>query len=396
MLYNQQKKVMKKFPPITPLKMMILSLIVSVSISAKNCNAQSGFQVKPIPAQYKPSADLLSPYREKANAEKSTAYDLTKSLPQGYVTDGSVDYTTYLQQGINSNAKVVFPNFPVLVNKSGLGLKSNSTVIFDTNSKLILAPTDAANYQILSIYNVQNVKLYFPVLEGERKNHKGTKGEWGMGLYIAGATNIDIINPVISDCWGDGIYLGRTTTSSKDIRIFCPVLNDNRRNGISVVSANGLTIRKAVVCNTNGRDPQAGIDFEPNGNADVLSNILIDAPLTFNNAKIGIAVSIWAMRGKVDKDATITIRNHVDDSSDNAFLYYGFRDTQDANSMNGHIQVLNPKWKNNRMSFVRMGHSERGPNIEFNNVSVSKNNTEQPDSLKRLKRNFGGAKIDFH
>jgi hypothetical protein len=390
---------MKKFPLITPFKLLVLPLVMSVCISSKNCNAQSGFHVKPIPAQYKPSADLVSPYRERVNAEKSTAYDLTKSLPQGYVKDGSVDYTTYLQQGINSNPKVVFPNFPVLINKTGLGLKSNTTVIFDVNSKLILDPTESATYQLLTLYNVQNVKLYFPVLEGDRKNHKGTKGEWGTGLYISGSTNIDVINPVISDCWGDGIYVGRTAAStSKGIRIFCAVLNNNRRNGISVVSADGLTIRKALACNTNGTDPQAGIDFEPNGNADVLDNILIDDPITYNNAKIGIAFSIYSVHGKVDRDAGITIRNHIDDGSDNAFLYYAFRTADNANNLNGHIQVLNPTWKNNRATFVRLGHAEKGPNIEFSHLSVSRNNAEQPDSLQKLKRNFGGsnAKINFH
>jgi len=387
---------MKKFPLTTPLKMLILLLVISICTSVKNCNAQSGFQVKPIPAQYMPGSELLSPYRQKAAAEKSTAYDLTKSLPQGYVTDGSVDYTTYLQQGINSNAKVVFPNFPVLINHVGLALRSNSTVIFDINSKLILAPSEFANYQMLRLFNVQNVKLYFPVLVGDRKNHSGTKGEWGMGISIAGGTNIDIVNPVISDCWGDGIYVGRNPATSKDIRIYCGVLDNNRRNGISIVSVDGLTINHTLVANTNGTDPQAGIDFEPNGNSDVLNNIIINNPTTYNNAKMGVAFSIWAMRGKIDKDANIIIKNHVDDGSDNAFFYYGFRDTKDSNSMNGHIKVLNPKWKNNRRSFVRMGHSEKGPNIEFNNVSISKNKSDQPDSLKKLKRNFRDAKIDFH
>ena len=386
---------MKKFP-LTPFKILMLFLVISVCVSAKNCNAQSGFQVKPIPAEYKPSAELLSPYREKAATEKNTAYDLTKSLPQGYVTDGSVDYTSYLQQGINSNARVVFPNFPVMINHVGLTLKSNSTVIFDVNSKLVLAPSEFPNYQMLRLFNIQNVKLYFPVLVGDRKNHNGTKGEWGMGISIAGATNIDIVNPVISDCWGDGIYVGRMPATSKDIRIYCGVLNNNRRNGISIVSVDGLTINHTLVANTNGTDPQAGIDFEPNGNADVLNNIIINNPITYNNAKIGVAFSIWAMRGKIDKDANITIKNHIDDGSDNAFFYYGFRDTQDVNSMSGHIQVLNPKWKNNKRSFVRMGHPEKGPNIDFSNVLISKDSADQPDSLKRLKRNFGGAKIGFH
>jgi parallel beta-helix repeat protein len=385
---------MKKFPLITPLKMLTLLVIISAITSVKNCNAQSNFHFKPIPAQYQPSADLLAPYRAKAASEKSSAYDLTKSLPQGYVTDGSINYTTYLQKGLNSNSKVVFPNFPVLVD--GLALRSNSTVIFDVNSKLILAPTESPNYNILSLLNVQNVTVYFPVLVGDRKNHKGTKGEWGMGIYISGATNINIINPVISDCWGDGIYLGRTPNTSKDVQIYYPVLNNNRRNGISIISADGLTITRPLICNTNGTSPEAGIDFEPNGNADQLNNIIVDDPITYNNAEIGIAVSIWGMRGKVDKDATITIKNHIDDGSDNAFLYQGFRDTQAANNMNGHIKVINPMWKNNKKTFVRMGHSEKGPNIEFKNVSISKNSLAQPDSLKKLKRNFRGAKIDFH
>ena len=101
------------------------------------------------------------------------------------------------------------------------------------------------------------------------------------------------------------------------------------------------------------------------------------------------------MRGKVDKDATITIKNHIDDGSDNAFLYNGFRDTQAANNMNGHIKVIHPTWKNNRMTFVRLGHPEKGPNVEFSDVSISKNSADQPDSLRKLRRNFGG-KINFH
>lgn len=372
--------------------MAISFVILGLSINV----SQAQFRAQSLPAQYLPRPAELAPYKQQAAAAKSSAYDLTKTLPQGYVTDGSVDYTKYLQYGISNNANVVFPNFPVMINYTGLTLRSNSTVIFDEKSKLVLNPGDVVNYQMLRLFNIQNVKLYFPVLEGDRKHHNGNKGEWGMGISIAGATNVDIINPVISDCWGDGIYIGRMPATSKEIRISWAVLNNNRRNGISVVSADGLTIRRALVANTNGTSPEAGIDFEPNGNADVLNNIVIDDPVTFNNAKIGIAFSIWAMRGKIDNDANITIRNHIDDGSTNAFLYYGFRDTQEANSMNGHIQIINPTWKNNKITFQPMGHPEKGPSVEFNNVSISNEGGMQPDSLKKLKKNFGRSKIAFH
>lgn len=376
--------------------------MVFLCISAENSIAQTWkFNYATIPSQYQPTAANLAPYRQQAAAAKSGAYDLTKSLPQGYVTDGSVDYTKYIQQGINSNTNVVFPNFPVLINHTGISLKSNSIVVFDEQSRLILIPSDVANYQMLSLYNVQNIKVYFPVLEGDRKKHIGTKGEWGMGISIAGASNVEIINPKIASCWGDGIYIGKAAKTSSNITIDYAVLDYNRRNGVSIVSVDGLNMIHPLVCNTNGTDPMAGIDFEPNGNSDVLNNILIDGPVTFNNSKYGIAVSIWALRGRVDKDANITIKNHIDDRSNNAFLYYAFRDANESNSFGGSIQVINPKWKNNKVTFQRLGFSKNGPSMNFQNVSVSNNKSgsdiTQPDSIKRMKRNFGNdGKIAFH
>lgn len=395
---TKNTKVMKRFFRFTPIKLFTISFVALAVFSIEACEAQ--FKTMVIPSQYQPSSADLAAYKQQAAAAKSGAYDLTKSLPQGYVTDGSVDYTKYLQQGIYSNSNVVFPNFPVLVNHAGLILKSNSTVIFGDNSKLILSPSEFANYQILRLYNIQNVKLYFPVIVGDRKNHTGTTGEWGMGISIAGASNVEIYGPQISECWGDGIYIGRMPATSKDIKIYYPVLDHNRRNGISIVSVDGLTMEHAVACNTEGTDPMAGIDFEPNGSADVLSNIVINNPITFNNSKIGMAFSIWGMRGKIDKDANITIKNHIDDHSGNAFFYYGFRDNNSANSMNGHIQIINPTWKNNKVTFKNLGHPENGPKIDFSNVSIHNNRSggdkDQPDSLDKLKRNFRNAKIAFH
>src|SRR6476660_8447368 len=45
----------------------------------------------------------------------ATGYNITKSLPSGYVKNGTIDYTKYVQAAINNNSVVVFPNFPILV-----------------------------------------------------------------------------------------------------------------------------------------------------------------------------------------------------------------------------------------------------------------------------------------
>lgn len=380
----------------------ILPFITLIWLLNGSCSAQIGnFTYKSVPRAYLPSATELAPYQVKANNAKVGAYDLTQSLPQGYVTDGSVDYTAYLQQGINNNLKVIFPDFPVLVNVKGLSLIGNSTVVFAKKSKIVLQSNESGNYQILRIFNIQNVTIYFPVIQGDRKNHLGNKGEWGMGIFIGGASNIEIVNPKISECWGDGIYIGKNIDISRNIKIDYAVLDDNRRNGISIVSVDGLTLVHPLVCNTNGTEPMAGIDVEPNGGSDSFNNILIDNPITFNSSNYGIVISFWGLLGKVDKEANMIIKNHVDDHSSYAFLYHSFRNNNENNSLVGHIQVINPVWKNNKTTFQRLGFSKNGPNLEFKNVSIINNksgkNIVRTDSLNKIKKSLmNDNKVIFH
>ena len=42
-----------------------------------------------------------------APAIPASAYDISKSLPVGFVTDGSVDYTTYIQDAIKKYTELV-------------------------------------------------------------------------------------------------------------------------------------------------------------------------------------------------------------------------------------------------------------------------------------------------
>src|SRR5690554_2330265 len=46
-------------------------------------------------------------------------------LPSNYVEDGTRDYTSYVQQAINENQNVRFPDFPILINDTGIFLRSN-------------------------------------------------------------------------------------------------------------------------------------------------------------------------------------------------------------------------------------------------------------------------------
>jgi len=345
--------------------------------SAQDRNsAYNNWTYKNLPDSYSGnSSGDLSQYQTKVDAISSQAYDLTNSLPAGYNKDGTVDYTKYIQAGINNNKIVIFPNFPILVNSKGLSLISDSKVIFRKKSKLILQANALATYQILRIYGVNNVVLYFPVIQGDRKVHTGAVGQWGMGLSICGSTNVLVVNPKISDCWGDGIYIGRLSSGiNRNVTICNASLDNNRRNGLSIVCADGLTIKKATISNTGGQMPMSGIDIEPNTNDDVIKNVKIDNVITYNNAMHGIVVSLSGLVGDHPQEVSVDIDNHIDDSSSIGFgMSLTRSDKNKGLPLSGQLNVINSIWKNDRKKgFQNYKGPYNGVNVTFKKLSILK------------------------
>lgn len=249
--------------------------------------------------------------------------DLTNYLPKEYVEDASKDYTSFIQRGINENLKIVLPNFPVLINDNGLILRDNSEVYFQEYSKIILKTSNKRKYQVLAIHNKNNVIVYNPKIEGDRYRHDGNKGEWGMGISILGSRNISIFNPYIIRCWGDGIYIGHSETHSKNINIRGGVIDENRRNGISVTSVDNLLIQDILIANTKGTNPQTGIDIEPNNSNNEINNIKITNVITYNNFNNGMLIHLDKLPGKVQKEVKIKVKDFRDIDSRRAVKVSG-------------------------------------------------------------------------
>ncbi|WP_316742787.1 right-handed parallel beta-helix repeat-containing protein [Pedobacter antarcticus] len=348
-----------------------------------NCYSQLGsnFKYSQIPSDY------LGTSTSYQNIDLGADFvDLTTLLPQGYVKDGSIDYTDVLQQGLNNNRKVIMPNFSVLINDKGLLLKSNSIVFFKNNSKIIMAPSDRGadskdHYDILRINNVENVTVYNCVLVGDRKNHKNNIGEWGMGIGIRSSKNVSIINANVSNCWGDGIYLGTTKRKlNKTDRTYIPTENItikyarvdyNRRNGISITNGKDVTVSKCLVSNTSGTLPMSGLDIEPNSSLDVISNITIDNLITYRNSQDGLLIVLTKLPSQdFNNTVGININNHIDDGSYSAMrLGSGFRKADMR--MSGSINVNNSKWKNCNWGLrFRSGYGTL-PSVNFTNLTVN-------------------------
>jgi hypothetical protein len=305
---------------------------------------------------------------EVAPSLSSAAYDLTKSLPVGYVKDGSIDYTTYVQAALNKYSEIVFPAFPILVNDKGLLIPSNRKIWFKTGSVIKLKPTSLSSYKIFNIKNVTNVTLVNPVIIGDRQKHIGTEGEAGIGIKIYGtSSNINIYSPKVSYTWGDGIYIG---DKSKTILIEKAWISKAGRNGITIVSGINVTLSNPYIQYSDRLNPMAGIDIEPNGTTDELQGIKISNPVTYKNGWTGIQVGMsqFYYDNEIPKKTiSIEVSNHKDTGSGKYGVWlstagkYSVRDM--GTEVSGTLKFTNPTWIGNNLAIN--AYHLREPAITF-------------------------------
>lgn len=143
---------------------------------------------------------------------------------------------------------------------AAISLTSNTTVKLDGD--ILLKPNDFQICYIFLINESENVRITGKgSITGDKINHKGTTGEWGMGIHIVNSNKVEVNGISVRDCWGDCIYIGK---ESSDIMIQSCTLNNGRRQGISITSAKKVIIKNCVITNVSGTAPEYGIDIEPN------------------------------------------------------------------------------------------------------------------------------------
>ena len=285
-----------------------------------------------------------------ASGITSSSYYLEKSLPSGYVKDGSKDYTSYVQAAVSRYSNIVFPAFPILVNDKGINIASNKVITFLPGSQVLLKGSSKAAYNIFNISGASNITLYNPVIVGDRSSHTSKGGEAGMGIAIRGSNNVTLYNAQISNCWGDGIYIGQTNSKviSKNIVIKDATLRKNRRDGISIIAVDGLLMDNVYAGFSDGTAPMCGINFEPNNPACEIKNVRINNPKTEANEN-GIQVGTKRMIGSSNKNTDITITNHVDEGS-TRYAVKLMCNPSTSGKQNGLVNIINPTWNRSKLN----------------------------------------------
>lgn len=183
------------------------------------------------------------------------------------------DVVALADSSINNKITISEGDYQVTAHKSGescLVIPSNTELILNGNIKLV-----ANNHQGYSIVKVigNNIKIRGKgEIIGDKNTHNGNTGEWGMGINILNSYNVFVQGITIKECWGDCIYVGK---QSRNIIVSDCILDNGRRQGISITSGEKIAILNCIISNVGGTKPEYAIDVEPNKN-EIVNDVLIE------------------------------------------------------------------------------------------------------------------------
>ena len=241
----------------------------------------------------------------------------------GAVADDTGDDTTAFNRALqaaasSSSTDTVFVPAGTYMIKAdggdgGVRVLSKTKLKMDPGAVLQVITNAEKGYNCIRANGITDAEISGGTICGDRTTHTGTSGEWGHGIGIYDSIGVTISNVTVKNCWGDGVYIGTsndnsTTAKSRQISLSGVTTDNNRRNGLSIVAADGVTVDGCLFANTNGTDPQSGIDIETNhwktGDMMPCENVTISHTTCSGNTNYSILFPTWCDNVTV-KDSTM-------------------------------------------------------------------------------------------
>ena len=214
--------------------------------------------------------------------------------------------TAAIQGAINSGARrVIIPNLGQDWIVDPIFLTNDQEVMFEKGVVITARPGGFAglNDCLFKADKRRNLTLrgYGATLQMQKAEY--TKGEWRMCLDLESCRNVKVLGLTLRNSGGDGIYLGNSDPKQpycQDIVIRDCVMDNNRRQGLSVISAVNLLVEHCTFRGTKGTAPEAGVDLEPNLPAEKLINCVFRNCIMQDNKGAGVLIYLGSLNETSD------------------------------------------------------------------------------------------------
>lgn len=195
-----------------------------------------------------------------------------------------------------------FKNSPYILKPMRFRNVKNKTIILEdgVEFKAMLNAFQNTNDALIKFINCENISILGNGGKLSMNKSEYTTGEWRHVISIRGSRNIVISDLLLRDSGGDGIAIGRSneTLYSKDIYLNNIRCINNKRQGISIMSAENVWVTNSCFAYTGGTAPGAGVDLEPNIAEERMVNINFKNCEFKNNYYAGINIGFPKLTSK--------------------------------------------------------------------------------------------------
>lgn len=307
---------------------------------------------------------VFEDYDTRIDALAAQIEDITLNAKHHFnmIGDGS-DETEKFQTALNDSVgKTLFLPKPITYYYIGkVNIPSYTTLVFDEGIEIVGKPLLQAGVgvtteRLINIIGVSNV-----VIKGNHsivrlENKSQYNEEWNHIFNINSSNNVYIYDVSANDSGGDGFYvgdLGSIGETPKNINLINCKANNNRRQGLSILTVDGFYAENCAFNNSNGTAPETGVDIEPNLARHKLKNIKFVNCVAQGNLKDGVRIHLRKQNNTSEK-IDIELINFV--SKNNGFGY----SQRDYAGVQGVVNFVNCVSEENKWA----GFVERGNEVD--------------------------------
>jgi hypothetical protein len=229
--------------------------------------------------------------------------------------------TAAFQQAVNSSFDTVVVDLQDsdwMVEPNTFFDLADKTIIFEPGVVLRALPGsfDPIYSSLMRFVNATNLTIigYGAELYMDRDEYAALNdSEYRHSLNFFNCNGVTVKGLTIRGSGGDGIYIGGENAGgsqgySSNLLIEDVKCLNHYRQGMSVVSAENLTVRHCLFSGTEGALPEAGVDIEPYETYQRVVNVLFENCSFVENGWSGFAVALFDM-DNTSIPVSITVRD---------------------------------------------------------------------------------------